>query len=130
MSKKKKLTPKQRKFASTALNPRTTQIEAVKQAGYDVKDNKSASVIAAQLMKNPAVIKRMDELIEDEYPEAGNEAVRYLKMKMRDPQSTHKEILDCMDRLAKYKGWDAPKKSLSLNANVDKYRKLPGGDNE
>jgi len=127
LAKKKKLTPKQRKFAAVALTPKITQIEAVKQAGYDVKDNKSASVVAAQLMRNPAVVARMDELIDDEFPDAGNEAIRYLKKKMRATDSTHKEILDCIDRIAKYKGWEAPKKSLSLRGTInDRFGKLPG----
>lgn len=127
MAKKKRLTPKQAKFVAAALEPGVSQKDAVKKAGYLVKSDRNARVMAAKLMNNTAVQKRMDELISEEYPEAGNEAISVLRAILRDDTLPPKTRMEAIDRLARYKGWAAPTKSLNIKANVDKY-KLPGGE--
>ena len=124
--KKKRLTVKEQKFVKAVLEPDMSQAKAVVKAGY--KTTKlNATKMGSQMMAKPHIAKAIAQVIDEEFPEAGNRAVQVLREILNDEESSPMVRMKAIEMLGKFKGWQAPTKSMSIKADLGKY-KLPGGE--
>lgn len=108
MSKIRKITPKQKKFADTLLETGIKVKSALE--AYDTKDYNTAHVIAHENLQKPTVIKYLED-------NASNAAARVVELSQQDENlnvalGASKDILD----RAGYKPVD---KSLNVNLDIE-----------
>lgn len=121
-----KLTIRQRKLVHEIMKPGMSGQQAVINAGYQPKDEKSARSIAEVTLHRPRVQQAIAEILAEKYPDVGNDAAGVLRDILHDVAATHSEKMKAIELLAKFFGWNAPTKHQRLNANI-RY-KLPGED--
>ena len=128
MDRKHKLSTKQKRFAKEIVSG-NTQVQAVINAGYNVKNRKYAADMGYELMKNPKIITEIDKAVQDaglkdEYigktlfdiTERGkmskvraSDALKALDMalKLRDRYPAEKKQIERYDIRAQFKGKSA-----------------------
>lgn len=106
MAGKKRITPKQRKFAEAYVETGNAT-ESYKIAGYSARSNKVAGVEGHKLLKNPKVEKLVNELTQkltDESIADITEVKQFWTETMRDRAEEMKERIKASEMLAKTSG--------------------------
>jgi hypothetical protein len=123
--KTKGLSIKQERLVrGVTATPMKKAVDIVKEAGYNVKDDRSAQATYRKVLASPKVQKAIAEIFDDMYSDAGADSVRVLKQIINDPKEKPLTKIKAIETIAKFLGWNAPQKHQSLTAKVD-YT-LPG----
>ena len=140
------LTPKQQNFVHERASGKDLP-QAVMDAGYDTQKESNARAIGSALMQHPAVKQAIAEIIEDRHPAMKVLATKTLERILKGetsqtiiltcphckqtfnhqielPSVKDADQLKAIETLCKITGDFAPKKSASLNVNLDRF-KLP-----
>jgi len=117
--KEARLSIRQQRFVRGVMQPSTSPAEAVIQAGYDVKDKGSAQSLAVNMMKSPRIQKAITEVLDELYPNSGNDSIRVLREIINSPAEKTADRIKAIETIAKFQGWNAPTKHQSLSAKLD-----------
>lgn len=120
------LTIKQERFVREVLTGQPIS-QAVVKAGYDVTSKHSAESLGSEMMRLPKIKNALQAALDSEYPDMARRAAEQLHQMLNEDTAPAVK-LKVIEMLMKIHGWEAPKKSAHVRADlfVDKISKLPG----